>query len=128
MKSASASVVFGILDPRMPGAAKAHRFPGFELQAPTVISIMHRANDGHLDVLENLRQSRYDRDMASARPTAPSVIRKRSQRLQPDGVRSHAFQTDDPALRPIADKVLARERLTFDDAVALYRSPDILAG
>jgi aminodeoxyfutalosine synthase len=39
----------------------------------------------------------------------------------------HGFQTEDPRLRPIADKVLARERLEFDDAVALYSSPDILA-
>src|ERR1700744_1538294 len=39
----------------------------------------------------------------------------------------HGFQTDDPALQPIADKVFARERLTFDDATALYRSADILA-
>src|SRR5262249_15250460 len=40
---------------------------------------------------------------------------------------THAFQTDDARLRPIADKVLARERLTFDDTVTLYRSSDILA-
>ena len=39
----------------------------------------------------------------------------------------HGFQTDDPRLQPIADKVFARERLTFDDAVTLYHSPDILA-
>ncbi|HEX3586095.1 MAG TPA: aminofutalosine synthase MqnE, partial [Candidatus Angelobacter sp.] len=39
----------------------------------------------------------------------------------------HAFQTDDPHLNPIAEKVFARERLSFDDAVTLYRSPDILA-
>lgn len=39
----------------------------------------------------------------------------------------HGFQTDDSRLQPIADKVFARERLTFDDAVTLYRSPDILA-
>src|SRR5690349_25143723 len=39
----------------------------------------------------------------------------------------HGFQTDDPRLKPIADKVFARERLTFEDAVTLYRSPDILA-
>lgn len=39
----------------------------------------------------------------------------------------HAFQTDDARLKPIAEKVLARERLSFDDAVTLYRSPDILA-
>ena len=37
------------------------------------------------------------------------------------------FQTDDPCLRPIHDKVMAHERLTADDALALYRSGDILA-
>lgn len=39
----------------------------------------------------------------------------------------HGFQTDDPRLQSIAEKVFARERLTFNDAVTLYRSPDILA-
>ncbi|MBZ5521716.1 MAG: aminofutalosine synthase MqnE [Acidobacteriia bacterium] len=39
----------------------------------------------------------------------------------------HGFQTDDARLQPIAEKVFARERLTLDDAVALYRSFDILA-
>src|SRR5215470_13375804 len=39
----------------------------------------------------------------------------------------HGFQTDDPRLQTIAEKVFARERLTFEDAVTLYRSPDILA-
>jgi aminodeoxyfutalosine synthase len=39
----------------------------------------------------------------------------------------HGFQTDDASLQPIAAKVFARERITFDDAVQLYRSPDILA-
>ncbi len=39
----------------------------------------------------------------------------------------HSFQTDDPQLTPIAEKVFAGERLGFDDGVALYRSPDILA-
>ena len=39
----------------------------------------------------------------------------------------HAFQTDDARLRPSADKVMARERLEFNDGVALYRSGDILA-
>ena len=34
---------------------------------------------------------------------------------------------DDLRLRPIADKVLAGERLNFDDGVTLYRSPDLLA-
>src|SRR5215472_8919730 len=39
----------------------------------------------------------------------------------------HVFQAEDTRLLPIADKVFAHERLTFDDAVALYRSSDILA-
>ncbi len=33
----------------------------------------------------------------------------------------------DKSLQPIADKVLAGERLSFDDGVALYRTPDLLA-
>src|ERR1700723_3537963 len=39
----------------------------------------------------------------------------------------HSFQTDDPALEPIAKKVEAGQRLSFDDGLALYRSGDILA-
>src|ERR1700721_20209 len=39
----------------------------------------------------------------------------------------HSFQTDDARLRPIAEKVLANQRLDFNDGVALYRSGDILA-
>ncbi len=39
----------------------------------------------------------------------------------------HAFQTDDKRLLPIAEKVFAQQRLTFDDAVTLYRTGDILA-
>jgi aminodeoxyfutalosine synthase len=39
----------------------------------------------------------------------------------------HAFQTDDARLRPIAEKVLSETRLDFEDGVALYRSPDVLA-
>ncbi len=39
----------------------------------------------------------------------------------------HAFQTDDPRLNVIHDKVMAQERLSADDALALYRSGDILA-
>ena len=34
---------------------------------------------------------------------------------------------DDARLRPIADKVLAGERLNFDDGITLYRSADLLA-
>ena len=37
------------------------------------------------------------------------------------------FQTDDSRLRPIHEKVLARERLSPDDALTLYRTADILA-
>jgi aminodeoxyfutalosine synthase len=39
----------------------------------------------------------------------------------------HGFQTDDTRLQPIAEKVFARERLTLEDAVTLYKSFDILA-
>jgi aminodeoxyfutalosine synthase len=37
------------------------------------------------------------------------------------------LQISDAALRPIADKVLAGERLSFDDGIALYRTSDLLA-
>ncbi len=43
------------------------------------------------------------------------------------GKARHSFQTDDPQLTSIAEKVMAKQRLSFDDGVALYRSPDILA-
>ena len=39
----------------------------------------------------------------------------------------HAFQTDDVRLYPIAEKVLADSRLDALDALALYRTADILA-
>ena len=39
----------------------------------------------------------------------------------------HGFETDDSALRPVAEKVLAGTRLSREDALALYRSGDILA-
>src|SRR5207248_8567133 len=39
----------------------------------------------------------------------------------------HSFQTDDTRLAPIYKKVLAGTRLSADDALALYRSADILA-
>src|SRR3954462_6749049 len=40
---------------------------------------------------------------------------------------SHAFQTEDARLRPIAEKVMAGKRIDAADALALYRSFDILA-
>src|SRR5947209_20607776 len=39
----------------------------------------------------------------------------------------HSFQTDDPALWAIADKLQSGQRLNFDDGLALYQSGDILA-
>ncbi|MBV9623781.1 MAG: aminofutalosine synthase MqnE [Acidobacteria bacterium] len=39
----------------------------------------------------------------------------------------HGFQSDDSALLPIRDRVLAGSRLTSEDALALYRTGDILA-
>ncbi len=40
---------------------------------------------------------------------------------------NHGFQADDPRLLPISEKVFARERLSLEDGVTLYRSHDILA-
>jgi aminodeoxyfutalosine synthase len=40
---------------------------------------------------------------------------------------SHPFQTDDSRLRPIAEKVQSQERLSAEDALALYRTSDVLA-
>jgi len=37
------------------------------------------------------------------------------------------FRSHDPQLEPIAAKVMARERLTFSDGLALYGSADVLA-
>ena len=42
-------------------------------------------------------------------------------------VERHPFRTHDPALKPVAAKVMAGERLSFDDGLALYRSSDVLA-
>ncbi len=39
----------------------------------------------------------------------------------------HPFRTHDAALEAVAAKVFAGERLGFDDGLALYRSPDVLA-
>ena len=40
---------------------------------------------------------------------------------------AHSFQTDDTRLAPIAEKVLARQRLDAEEALTLYRTPDVLA-
>ncbi len=39
----------------------------------------------------------------------------------------HSFQTDDARLGPVHAKIVAGERLDADDALALYRTADILA-
>ena len=43
------------------------------------------------------------------------------------GSPSHAFQTYDPRLEPIAAKVMAGQRLSADDGLVLYGSSDVLA-
>ncbi len=45
----------------------------------------------------------------------------------PTGRPRHEFQTDDAALWPVAEKVMAQKRLSVADGIRLYRSPDILA-
>ena len=40
---------------------------------------------------------------------------------------THVFQTDDLRLRPIAEKVIAGQRLSGEEGVALFQSSDILA-
>ena len=45
----------------------------------------------------------------------------------PDASGTHPFRTYDARLEPIAARVLAGERLSFDDGLALYASPDVLA-
>ena len=44
-----------------------------------------------------------------------------------ESLQTHPFVTDDSRLEPIAAKVMAGGRLTGDDALALFRSRDILA-
>ena len=38
-----------------------------------------------------------------------------------------SLHINDERLKPIADKVLAGERLSTEDGIALYRSPDLLS-
>ncbi len=45
----------------------------------------------------------------------------------PTGRPRHEFQTEDAALWPIAEKVMASQRLNMQDGLALYRSADVLA-
>src|SRR5260370_1879550 len=75
--------------------------------------------------MENEPTRGYDLVLPIATTSARS--RPQAQGFQTRDFQTHDFQTDDPRLLPIANKVLARERLSLDDAVLLYRSPDILA-
>jgi len=50
-----------------------------------------------------------------------------AETMFPAAAPRHPFQTDDPRLRPIHDKVMAGERLGINDGLALYGSPDVLA-
>jgi aminodeoxyfutalosine synthase len=59
-----------------------------------------------------LTRIRYDRDMQT------EVV---------DSRRPVAFRSLDPRLEPIAEKVLAGERLDFNDGLVLYGSSDVLA-
>jgi aminodeoxyfutalosine synthase len=45
----------------------------------------------------------------------------------PNGTSSGDFRTDDERLRPVAEKVFAGQRLSFEDGLTLYRTADILA-
>jgi aminodeoxyfutalosine synthase len=54
----------------------------------------------------------------------------RSQIAEPhrdQALQTHAFRTLDARLEPIAAKVLAGERLDFNEGLVLYGSPDVLA-
>jgi aminodeoxyfutalosine synthase len=55
------------------------------------------------------------------------VTKRRRLRYHHSVAQTHPFQTDDARLQPIAGKVLSSERLSADDALTLYASPDILA-
>src|SRR3974390_3184583 len=55
------------------------------------------------------------------------IDRMSTASLTPNTKHIHPFQTDDPRLAPIHDKVMSQQRLSADDALALYRSGDILA-
>jgi aminodeoxyfutalosine synthase len=62
-------------------------------------------------------------DMSSSVTIAPEVVQAKPF----TSANTRPFATEDAALRAIHAKVMAGERLTFDDGVALYRSGDILA-
>ena len=46
---------------------------------------------------------------------------------QGDGASTSSLRLEDLSLQPVAAKVLAGERLTFDEGVTLYRSNDLLS-
>ena len=56
-----------------------------------------------------------------------SLTTRPSHSFQAHSFQTHSFQTDDARLVPVAEKVMAGKRLDEQDALALYRSHDILA-
>src|SRR5690348_12365529 len=75
----------------------------------------------------HLLRGRRKRQRPAQKPSYPCLHQSVIIKLMSTAAARHQFQTDDSRLRPIADKVLSGERLSFDDGVALYRSGDILA-
>jgi aminodeoxyfutalosine synthase len=64
--------------------------------------------------------------MSSARSSVS--IGSEAVNVQPfEAANVHPFQTDDPAVERVAQQISAGERLTTEDALALYRTGDILA-
>jgi aminodeoxyfutalosine synthase len=54
-------------------------------------------------------------------------LKRSKSEKEPKEEKVSELKLTDTSLRPIADKVLAGERLSFDDGVALYKTPDLLA-
>ena len=54
-------------------------------------------------------------------------MKRSKSEKEPKEEKVSELKLTDTSLRPIADKVLAGERLSFDDGVALYKTPDLLA-
>jgi aminodeoxyfutalosine synthase len=64
----------------------------------------------------------------SSAPNRGVVVASEEHKAQPFvAANVHQFQTDDPRLAPIYQKVIASQRLTSQDALALYRTGDLLA-
>ena len=71
--------------------------------------------------MESFRQQRYHISVKSA------IVTNSNQMNGNSGERASGFRTFDARMATLADRVFARQRLSFDDGVALYESKDILA-